>query len=102
MLEESIRKIRETEARAEEEKNACRARLQRMLAETENQAAALSAQARETLRQEREALLDQAEKEAARTRDAILRKTADACDLLRAQARQNSPRAIEIILSKEV
>lgn len=102
MLEESIRKIREAEAQAEEDKNACRARLQRMLAETEAQAAALAAQARETLRQEREALLDQAEKEAARTRDAILQKTADTCDLLRSQARQNSPRAIALILSKEV
>ena len=48
MLEESIRKIREAEARAEEDQNACRARLQRMLAEAETQAAALAAQARET------------------------------------------------------
>ena len=43
-----------------------------------------------------------AEKEAARTRDAILQKTAEECDLLRAQARQNSARAIDAILSKEV
>ena len=47
-------------------------------------------------------MLDQAEKEAARIRDDILQKTAGECDLLRAQARKNSVRAIEAILTKEV
>ena len=95
MLEDSIRKIREAEARVEEEKNACRTRLQRMLTETETQAT-------ETLRRERKALLDQAEKEAAAARDAILKKAAEDCDILRAQARKNGARAIETILTKEV
>ncbi|MBR4992203.1 MAG: hypothetical protein IKY86_04345 [Clostridia bacterium] len=73
-----------------------------MLTETETQATEFAEQARETLRRERKALLDQAEKEAAAARDAILKKAAEDCDILRAQARKNGARAIETILTKEV
>ena len=50
MLEESIRTIQEAEQRAEQDKAACRARIQRMLADAEAQAADLAVQAEDTLR----------------------------------------------------
>ena len=60
MLDDTIRKIKEAEEAAEQEKAACRARLQRMLADAEQDAAAMTVQAEETLRQEQAVLLDQA------------------------------------------
>ena len=102
MLDDTIRKIREAEDAAEQQKAACRAELQRMLAEAQRQADELAVQAEETLRQEQAHLLDEAEKQAAAIRSTIREQTARACDLLRAQARRNGNRAIEAILEKGV
>ena len=102
MLDDTIRKIKEAEEAAEQEKVACRARLQRMLADAEQDAAAMTVQAEETLRQEQAVLLDQAEQEAAAIRSQILERAYQECDLLRAQVRRNDGRAIEVILTKGV
>ena len=102
MLDDTIRKIKEAEEAAEQEKAACRARLQRMLADAEQDAAARTVLAEVTLRQEQAVLLDQAEQEAAAIRSQILEKAYQECDLLRAQVRRNDGRAIEVILTKGV
>ena len=100
MLEESIRTIQEAEQRAEQDKAACRARIQRMLADAEAQAADLAVQAEDTLRREQASLLAKAE--AAADREIILQQAAGQCDALRAKALQNSDRAIGAILAGEV
>ena len=102
MLEESIRTIQEAEQRAEQDKAACRARIQRMLADAEAQAADLAVQAEDTLRREQASLLAKAEAEAAADREIILQQAAGQCDALRAKALQNSNRAIGAILAGEV
>lgn len=102
MLEESLQKIQQAEEAAEQEKAACRTELQRMLAQAESDAANAAAQAEETLRREQEALLKKAEQEASQVRDEILRKTADQCGGLRAQAQANSSKAVEMILARGV
>ena len=102
MLEESIRTIQEAEQRAEQDKAACRARIQRMLADAEAQAADLAVQAEDTLRREQASLLAKAEAEAAADREIILQQAAGQSDALRAKALQNSDRAISAILAGEV
>lgn len=102
MLEESIRKIKEAEKQAEQDKANCRAELQRMLMDAQREADQLALRAEETLHREQAELLDRAEKEAAAVRNDILQKVSEECDLLRGQARQNSGRAIEYILTKGV
>ena len=79
MLEESIRTIQEAEQRAEQDKAACRARIQRMLADAEAQAADLAVQAGDTLRREQASLLAKAEAEAAADREIILQQAAGQC-----------------------
>lgn len=102
MLKESIEKIRQAETLAEQDKTACRVRLQQLLTEAQQQADAQARQAREILRQEREDLLAQAEAEAALIREDILQQTAMECQRLKALAGRNLSRAIQTILSVEV
>lgn len=102
MLEDSLQKIQQAETAAEQEKAACRGELQRMLADAESAAAGAAARAEETLRQEQEALLKQVEQEASQARDEILRKTTDQCGKLKAQAKANSGKAVEMILARGV
>lgn len=102
MLEDSLQKIQQAEGAAEQQKAACRAELQRMLADAESAAAKAAAQAEGVLRQEQETLLKQAEQEASQVRDDILRKTAEQCGKLREQAKANSSKAVEMILARGV
>ena len=102
MLKESIQKIDQAEAQAEQDKLACHSRLRQLLAEARQKADAQALQARALLRQEREDLLTQTEAEAALIREDILQQTAVECQRLGAQARKNLSRAIQTILSAEV
>lgn len=102
MLDESIRMIQEAEKQAEQEKAACRAALQRMLAETEAEAAAQTGQVEDALHRERQDLISRAEQAAAELRTQILEDAERKCNLLQAQAKENQDRAIEYILAKGV
>ena len=102
MLEESIRKIRETEAQMEEEKLAVRARGQKLVAETEKGAQDALAAAEKLLREERQAQLQQAEEEAAVCRKEILANAEESCRLLKEKAKERQKAAVERILAEGV
>lgn len=102
MLEESIRLIQETEAQMEEEKLAARAKAQRFATEAEKEAAAILAAAEETLRQEKQGLLREAERRAAERREDILALAEGRCRDLKAQAAEKQLQAVERILAEGV
>lgn len=102
MLEESVRLIRETEARMEEEKAAARVRAQKLAIEAKRDAESLLADAEETLRQERKALLTEAERRAGERRQTILTEADAQCGALQTQAAQRQAEAVEMILARGV
>lgn len=102
MLEESIRLIQGMEQHMEKEKLAARERAQRQAAQARKDAAAILAEAEETLRQERRTLLAQADGRAAARREDILAGAEEQCRALTAQAAQRREEAVERLLAEGV